>query len=319
VTRSQKNRQIVVLVAAFCGLASLLGTGSTVEAATKKKRPASTLVPVGGSAKYQLASRTESFVDTTRGTAKTSASPAVKSRTLPTLILTPQVKGKKLPLLVFSHGLGGEPSLYLPLLTAMAEAGYVVAAPTFPLSSARAPGGPGIVDQPNQAADVSFVITQMLKDKAVNPERVLVAGHSLGGITTVDLIGNPKLIDKRIDGAVVVAGTTNVFNFVKYFEGTPSIPVLFIHGDTDETVPYNLGATTFRSAKAPKWLLTVVGGNHSFGLAGKPDQLPQTAAIYADAMVRFADATVAGSGPTVSLQKLVDKNSTVLKLESVLK
>jgi dienelactone hydrolase len=346
VSPDRKNRQNVVVRAAALGLAALVaggvGPGFRADAATKKRpttvrvlnttkptttKPtttqpggsASTLVPVGGAAQYKLTTRTQSFVDSSRGTAKTSASAAVATRTLPTLILTPQAKGKKLPLMVFSHGLGGEPSLYLPLLTALAESGYVVAAPTFPLSNAKAPGGPGIADQPNQPADVSFVITQMLKDKAVDPDRVFAGGHSLGGITTVDLIGHPKLIDKRIDGAVIVAGTTNVFNFVKYFEATPSFPVLFIHGDTDETVPYALGSSTFRQAKAPKWFLTVVGGNHSFGLTGKPDKLPQTAAMYADAMVRFLDATASKADQTAALQKLVDANTTLLKLESVTK
>lgn len=281
--------------------------------------PAPTLAPVGGKAKYEVNVRTQTFVDTTRGTAKTSASAALATRSLPTTILTPRSNGKTLPLLVFGHGLGGEPSAYLPLLTAIAESGYVVAAPAFPLSSAGAPGGPGIADQPNQAADMSFVITEMLKDGAVDAEQVLVGGHSLGGITVVDMIGNPKLVDKRIDGAIVVAGTSNVFNFAKFFDGTPPFPVLFIHGDVDETVPYSLGQSTFKTAKAPKWFVTVVGGSHSFGLLGKPDQLPRIAALYADAMVRFFDATVAKSDQTVALQKLVDANTTLLKLESVTK
>ncbi len=333
-------------VVGLLGLVGGLAAGPSVQATTKKSKltttirrsttrpvttrttttrtatpatPTPSIAPVGGKAEFSVTVRSQTFVDTTRGTAKTSASAAVNTRTLPSLILTPKTNGKKMPLLVFGHGLGGEPSNYLPLLTAIAETGYVVAAPAFPLSNAKAPGGPGITDQPNQAADMSFVITEMLKDSAVDAERVLVGGHSLGGITTVDLIGHPKSIDKRIDGAIVIAGTTNVFNFVKYFDGTPAIPVLFIHGDLDETVPYSLGQTTFKQAKAPKWLLTVVGGNHSFGMLGKPEKLPETAAIYADAMVRFADATVAGSGQTAALQQLVDAKPAVLKLESVTK
>ena len=49
------------------------------------------------------------------------------------------------------------------LLTAWAAAGYVVAAPLFPLSSSETPGGPDGGDIGNQPGDMSFVIDQMLK------------------------------------------------------------------------------------------------------------------------------------------------------------
>jgi fermentation-respiration switch protein FrsA (DUF1100 family) len=297
------------------GAKSKRTTRKTKIAKPKTTQPTLTSA-ASGIGTYQVDTRTETFVDSTRPTPKNGTAPALPSRTLRTLIFTPKNPGKKLPLVVFGHGLGGEPESYKDLLTAFSSAGYVIAAPAFPLSNAKAVGGVTFLDQPGQAKDISFVITQIIKDPAVDADKILVAGHSLGGITVVDLLGNPQQIDSRVDAAIVLAGTTNVLSFAKMFEGTPSIPALFMHGDVDETVPYNLGVTTFQKAKTPKWFLTVVGGSHSFGILGAPDKLKATAAVYVDAMTRFANANVGSTDVTASLQELVDANTALLKLES---
>ena len=67
------------------------------------------------------------------------------------------------PLIVFSHGLGAFPALYGDLLASWAAAGYVVAAPAFPLSNQDAPGGPDAGDVSNQPADVAFVISRIIE------------------------------------------------------------------------------------------------------------------------------------------------------------
>jgi len=54
------------------------------------------------------------------------------------------------------------PADYAPLLRAIASAGYVVAAPIFPLTNTHALGGPNEADLVNQPRDVSFVITKLL-------------------------------------------------------------------------------------------------------------------------------------------------------------
>jgi predicted dienelactone hydrolase len=46
------------------------------------------------------------------------------------------------PLVVFGHGFALTPGLYARLLYSWAQAGYVVAAPVFPLENAHASGGP---------------------------------------------------------------------------------------------------------------------------------------------------------------------------------
>jgi predicted dienelactone hydrolase len=143
---------------------------------------------------------------------------------LPTLILyparapggpgaTPVSAAGPFPLVVFSHGWGMHGLLYGNLLRPWAAAGFVVSAPTFPLTSIGAPGGGVIGEYVNQPADVSFVVTQMLRrDRGdglgglVNRHRIAAVGHSLGAVTTLALASNRCCRDTRIRAAVAIAG-----------------------------------------------------------------------------------------------------------------
>ena len=72
----------------------------------------------------------------------------------------PERAGGPFPLVVFAHGYRLAPYTYAQLLNAWAQAGYVVAAPAFPLTNADAP----VVDRSdliNQPQDVRFVISRL--------------------------------------------------------------------------------------------------------------------------------------------------------------
>ncbi len=171
-----------------------------------------------------VSTTTMTFVDTSRSTPPWDGMPARPSRTLVTSIWYPAQSGSAdkvgqgpYPLIVFAHGLGGSPQDYQALLTAWAAAGYVVAAPLFPLSSSETPGGPDGGDIGNQPGDMSFVIGQMLKASTspsgplsglIEPDEIGAAGHSNGAITTLGLVANSCCRDTRVKAAVVMAGTT---------------------------------------------------------------------------------------------------------------
>ena len=102
------------------------------------------------------------LVDKSRPTAANGTYPGAPSRKLDTVV-SYQAKAKRpLPLVVFATGYGGTALNYAAVYDAWVRAGYVVAAPTFPLSSEDAPGGSSAGDLSNQPGDVSFVLTQVL-------------------------------------------------------------------------------------------------------------------------------------------------------------
>jgi fermentation-respiration switch protein FrsA (DUF1100 family) len=243
---------------------------------------------------YAVGVRTESFVDASRPTDPHRGQPGRPSRTLQTIVLypaqgdpsdrdfpdaPPASDGAPFPLIEFSHGFTANGPSYTLFLRRLASAGYVVAAPTFPLTSRGAPGGPSIADYPNQPADVSFVISEMMRlngDGAsilrglIDPDKVAVAGHSLGAITTLGVAYNSCCTDTRIKAAVPISGIELPFRdgAFAYRAGTP---LLLIHGDADATVPYRGSESAYRAATAPKFLLTLVRGPHTpfFGAAGE--------------------------------------------------
>ena len=105
------------------------------------------------------------------------------------------------PLIVFAPGFGTAPDLapYPALLGRWAAAGYVVAAVSFPFTSANSPGGPDLSDFANQPADLSAVIDGVLADSRhsgttlsglVDRHHIGAAGHSLGGVTVLGLVAN---------------------------------------------------------------------------------------------------------------------------------
>ncbi len=214
--------------------------------------------------------RTETFVDRTRETPAVSKpkQPKRDHRTLETTIWHPAEAGKY-PLVVFSHGCNGHGRDFAPMLREWAAAGYVVAAPDFPVSSLGAPGVACTSDVSNQPDDVSFVISQVLKldrkqGKAglggiVDRKRIGIAGQSLGAVTTLGTAFRSCCYDKRVDAAISYAGTPLIQ--VTDFQGMTT-PLLLVHGDADPTVRYTGSTSAFNRARGPRYLLTVLGGDH---------------------------------------------------------
>lgn len=265
-----------VLVAVFAVLAAV-GTGVPASPAGADSRP------LAAEGTYGVGVRTETFVDRSRPTAANGTYPGAPTRTLVTTVWyptggapgpddqpdAPAYEGRRFPLLVFAHGFGASGPAYGFLLHRLASAGFVVAAPTFPLSNGSAPGGRNLRDYVNQPADVSFVISSMLRlDKdedspfadLLKRHRIAAAGHSLGGITTMGLL-NDCCIDRRIDAYIPMSGIELPFPGGAFtFER--KAPVLLVHGDQDGTVPFSGSLRVFADAHRPKFLLQLINGSH---------------------------------------------------------
>jgi dienelactone hydrolase len=182
----------------------------------------------------------------------------------------PLRSAKPFPLVIFGHGFAVTPGPYAPLLQAWARAGYVVAAPIFPLGNGNAPGGPNEADLPNQPRDMSFVITGMLRASAqrggffagvVNRREIAVTGQSDGGDTALAVAYDDQDIDRRVRAAVILSGAeipgVGGFNFPP-----PSPPLLATQGTADTINPPYMTYAFFDPAPRPKYLLRMFGAPH---------------------------------------------------------
>jgi fermentation-respiration switch protein FrsA (DUF1100 family) len=232
-------------------------------------------------------------------------------RKLPTTIWHPKATEGEFPVVIFSHGLGGKPTDYTDLLVKWAAAGFVVVAPAYPNTTAGSQQNP--LDVLNQPADAAYVLTEVLKLNDVagdrfagrlRTDRVGAAGHSAGGITTIGEFTRGR--DKRLDAGVVLAGST--LGVGTGFTGKET-PMLFVHGELDQVVPYSSGKSAFDAVPWPKAMLSLPQGDH-VGALSEGDSLTVVAgttieflrwSLYGDEGARSRIPAAAAKGDLAEL------------------
>jgi dienelactone hydrolase len=334
----------IAVAVAGCGGASStasrprMATGSTVAAgSTTAARPAASARaprPRKPTPPLAVGERVLTFVDRSRTVRYPGEAPA--PRTLVTIVRYPAVgppgggdiagarplrAGGPYPLVIFGHGFAVTPTIYAPLLRAWARAGYVVAAPIFPVGNANAPGGPNESDLVNQPADMSFVITQMLVASAapagpfsglIDARHVAVSGQSDGGNTALTAAYNPQFRDRRIGAAVILSGE-EIPGVGGYDYPAPSPPLLATQGLADTI---NLPSTTyafFDPAPPPKYLLTLPGTPHLPPYTYEQPQL----SIVERVTVAFLDRYLKGNRGAVARMVSVADRSGIAALQAV--
>lgn len=306
---------VTVVAGVLTAGAGMTAPASTATAPNKARPP-----KIAAIGKYAVGMKTQTFVDNSRPTEGIAP-----SRTLLTAIYypaqgpptdqavanaPPDTSGGPYPLILFSHGLGARGVFYQDVIKTWVSAGYIVAAPDYPLSNANAPGGANfgraIADTKNQPADASFVISEVIKlDKdgkqfgAIDAKRIGASGHSLGGITTYGVAYSACCRDKRIKAAIPMSGLAGVVEPAENYFHDDATPLLGTHGNADGTVPYAAGRQAYTSAQPPKFLLTFIGAGHVSPFLGGTDA---QATVLKKSTVDFWDRYL--KGDKAALDKL---------------
>ena len=219
---------------------------------------------------------TETLVDRSRRTDDPEHTRSAATRTLETDIYIPAGNGPY-PLILHAHGAGGDARKFTEIAEAWARHGYVVAVPTFPLTSDTSGGSVVIGDYVNQPADLHFVLDQVLSlattpntplTGKVDRHHIGLSGLSLGGATAYGLAFNTCCHDPRVTAVIIMSGIQLGFgNHHDVFDK----PILIFHGRNDPVIAYSTAGSAYESAAAPKYFVTLVGAGHATPYEDAPD------------------------------------------------
>lgn len=218
------------------------------------------------------------------------------TRQLPTLVWMPPGTGPH-PLVVFAHGYSVGALTYARFCASIAAAGYVVAAPSFPLADAGRGLGLDRGDLGNEATDVSFVITALRSGSlasAIGDGPVGVVGHSDGADVALEVGYQVGLADRSVGAVVAIAPDA----FDAALAPTPRPPLLLMHGDRDSVVPHSEAVQVFGVIAAPRTFVTLVGADHLPPVA----ESTKWTTVVDSSTIAFLDATLR-SATTIDLAR----------------
>ena len=220
-----------------------------------------------------------SFTDETRAIKASSGFAGSPTRRIDVTIWAPSgpAPAGGWPLVLYSHGAFSQADSAMHLVRALNAAGYIVAAPDYPLSSRAAHTkikGGDTTDVVEQTRDVRFVIDQLLADKALSIDagRIATLGHSLGAVTSYFTSFGSQTVDRRIKATVLLGAGDPVQAALAANMGLTGnwtlpdkTPVLFISAELDAIAgftgrPY----AAYSRVSGPKYELMVRGGIHTW-------------------------------------------------------
>jgi predicted dienelactone hydrolase len=195
---------------------------------------------------------------------------------------------------MFAHGFEVGPEPYEHLCRTWAAAGYVVAAPEFPLTDAAVAGSAlDETDVVNQPDDLAFVAHSLVTARTdglprIDPDEIAVAGHSDGAETALS-VALGHLMPVR--GVIAMSGAPLAR------DSGPNPPLLAVQGDADPVNPPAEGFAVYEQASPPRFLVRLLGAGHLPPFAGATVWQPVVDRVTTD----FLDRYVSGRAPNANL------------------
>jgi hypothetical protein len=171
---------------------------------------------------------------------------------------------------LYLHGNGGNVTHRIDHAQAVLSAGSAV----FVLDYRGYGKSQGHPSEPGLYEDAEAAYSDLLA-LGYSPNQIIFHGESLGTAVAVDLaLGKPcaalilesppMSLSKMADTVVPILGPLVVHGYDTYRKiRRLHVPLLVIHGDADEIVPFSQGQAVFRVANQPKYFWRVPGANHN--------------------------------------------------------
>ena len=168
-------------------------------------------------------------------------------------------RGGPYPAIAFAHGYMNRSSWYAGTLRSIAASGYVVIAPDS--ETGRFPSHARLADDLNRSlrwlGRAECERNPHVPRGKVDPTRLAVAGHSMGGGVALLAATRSRSID-----TVVTFAAAETAPRASVAVRRLRVPSLFIVGSDDRIVPAASTAVMFRRAPSPKLLANITGGSH---------------------------------------------------------
>jgi uncharacterized protein len=215
-------------------------------------------------------------VKTTGGQIKAWWIPAVGQRSLNPLTQSPIGEFKSPKVLLYFHGRGSNRSYSLYRMQGLHQLGFSI------LTLDYRGYGDSIGTFPSETSvyeDSKAVWNYLTQVRRVPPKDIVIYGESLGGAVALDLaVKHPEA-----GGLVLQSTFTSMASMIRriyWFQFLPvdwilterfeslskvrslKVPVLFLHGQTDDVVPAYMSDQLYRAASEPKKLFLIPEGSH---------------------------------------------------------
>lgn len=128
--------------------------------------------------------------------------------------------------------------------------------------------------------DAATAWNYLVQQRKIDPSQIYIYGHSLGGAVAIDLAVKHRqaaglIVESTFTSVERVTAAQKLFRFfpvklllTQKFESINKVsnlkmPVLFIHGINDSTVPAFMSKELYAAAPKPKELILVPGADHN--------------------------------------------------------